>query len=379
MKYFPLLYSGIFRNFLRALLLGLQISVAFVLFGLLQGMKAGWDKAIDSVDANMLMVSGKFSPLLPISFEDQLQRIPGVEMVTNLSGVDLAYQNSTQRVPAIATSIRSLSRLDPDLVVSPQTVSALATLRTGIIVGETLAKRYGWKLGDHIPLSPPANSGRAMAWEFDVVGFARGSKHVPEKADQVFINLSYYDQLRPTDKGMVESYMVRTIPGQAAEEVADEIDQLYVNSAYQTWSRSFKERAQRQMQRIGNLSFVVHIIATAVLCALFVSVGASLIKSIQDRTHDLAIMLALGFTPVGIASLIAAETTLLWVTFALLGLIFADLTFPYVVKLLNFYIDMPPLVILWGALLAAGMAIFCALVPVWRALNLQIATALAER
>src|SRR5215469_5033827 len=173
MKYIALVWSGIWRKRTRALLILLQVTIAFTLFGVLQGLDTGIKQAIAKTHANRMYVLSRVSSgdALPLGLLAQIQKVPGVVSVSYSAGFGGTYQSPDQQVAADAVDIANYAHIFSEVVIPPQALETLARTRTGAIVGEQLAGRYGWKVGQRIPLqSPVVQRDGSRDWSFDIVG-----------------------------------------------------------------------------------------------------------------------------------------------------------------------------------------------------------------
>jgi putative ABC transport system permease protein len=384
MKFLPLLWSGIWRKPARAVLAAVQIIVAFALFGLLQGFSTGVRHALAEIDADVLSVHsrGSFSDL-PLAHYAHIKQVPGVKLVSYSNYVGARYQNPKQQLLIIIAEPHDWADMTHDVVIAPAYVEALANTRTGTIVGMALARKYGWKIGQRISLQTDvAQKNGSKDWAFDIVGFLEHKDPASRNnSTMILINFGYYDEARASDNGMVQQYMVRVADPKRAAAVADAIDNLFANSAYETRTESWREIAQAQFRSLGDLDFTVHAITAAVLFSLLFSIGATLMQNVRERTPELAVLKTVGFTDGAVVALLVAEAALLCLVSAALGLGLARLLY-WIASRVNFIggkLDIPASVLAAGAALAALLALISALLPAWRAMRLQVAEALAGR
>jgi putative ABC transport system permease protein len=384
LKYLPLLWSGIWRKPGRAVLALVQISLAFALFGVLQGFTSGIQQSIAAIDADVLWVRSHGSASeLPLALYQRILRVPGVKVLSYTDYFGARYQIPTQQLLVIVAEPRDWAEITHDVAIPPADVEALAHTRTGAIVGGTLMRKYGWKIGQRIPLQAdvPRQDG-SNDWAFDIVGTVEHTD--PARRDQgtiIVINYSYFDEVRAYNKGMVQQYMLRVADPKQAAVVADTIDDLFANSPNETRTESLREIAQSQFRSLGNLDFTVRAITGAVLFSLLFSVGATMMQAVRERTPELAVLKTLGFTDAAVVALLVAEATLLCVVSAVLGLELATLLLWVATKvnILGGHITIPLRVLATGAGLALTLAFMSALLPAWYGKRLQVAEALADR
>lgn len=382
-KYASLVWAGIFRKPGRTVLTAFQIVVAFALFGVLQGIKTGVDLAIAAARADLLDVRPKVgggSPL-PLAYLDRIRALPGVKVVSLLNGFSATYQKPTQELYVLAIDPEDKAWLteSPEIFkISPASLDALAKGRTGALVSAELEKRYGWKVGDQIPLLSPTTpqTDGADVWTFNVVGTYMIHELGGVGGNLIVINNHYLDEARSQDRGTVQHFHVVTTDPRLAIAVADAIDHEFANSANETRTESYREGAQRQMKSIGDLDFAIRSIVSAVFVALLFSTATMMAQSIRERTVELAILKAVGFSDRAVFYLIAAESLAVWTSAAVLGLLVATIAFPYAARLVP-GISMPWVVVEIGLAIAAFIALASASVPAFRAARLNVATALA--
>jgi putative ABC transport system permease protein len=384
-KYASLLCAGIFRKPGRTVLTVLQIVIAFALFGVLQGIKTGVDLAIAAARADLLDVRPKVggSSPLPLAYLDRIKALPGVKVVSLLNGFSATYQNPTQELYVLAIDPNDKAWLteSPEIFkISPDSLDALAKRRTGALVSTELEKKYGWKLGDQIPLLSPSTlqTDGSDVWTFNVVGTYAIHELGGSGGDLIVINNAYLDEARSQDRGTVQHFHVVTTDPQRAIAVAEAIDHEFANSANETRTQSYRESAQRQMKSVGDLDFTIRSIVSAVFVALLFSTATMTAQSIRERTVELAILKAVGFSDRAVFALIAAESIVVWTVAAALGLLLATIAFPYAARMVP-GIAMPWVVVESGLAMAVVIALASASVPAFRAARLNVATALAAQ
>jgi putative ABC transport system permease protein len=212
MKFLPLMWSGIWRKPGRTLLAMVQIVATFALFGVLQGFSTGVKYAMAHTSADSLWVHsrGSFSDL-PLGHYERIKRVPGVRRVSYRNYIGARYQDPKQQLLIIAAEPYDWAATTDDVTVAPKYVEALARTRTGAIVGMTLVRKYGWKLGQHVSLQTDVTQKNGSKdWEFDIVGFMEHTDPALRNHTTIMlVNYSYYDEARSSDNGTVQQYSVQ--------------------------------------------------------------------------------------------------------------------------------------------------------------------------
>lgn len=380
MKFLPLIWSGIWRKPGRSILIFLQVSVAFALFGVLQGMKTGVEHLISRARADLLLVHGSLSLIdpLPLGLLEQIKSVPGVKAIVPVELFGGIYQKPTQQlgIVAIRPDDEWLSAFT--YTITPQDVAAFKNTRTGTLVRKALLDKYGWKIGDRIPLlTNTVKTDGSMDWAFEIVGTYTDSD-VAGGNDVILINYDYFDEARVVGKGNVSHFNVSIFDPTQAATVADAIDRRFANSSSATRTESLRELAQLQMQSIGDLGFLIRAIVSAVLVALFFATTTMMMQSIRERTPELAVLKTLGFAAGALFLFILTEALVVCVAAAAFGLTLALIAFPFASKFVP-GLSMPLQVVAIGLGCAGLVSLISASAPAIRAARLNIVAALASR
>jgi putative ABC transport system permease protein len=380
MKFLFLIWSGIWRKRTRAALILLQVTVAFTLFGVLQGLNTGIKQAINKAHANRMYVFSRVSSgdSLPASLLADIQAVPGVLTVTYESGIGGTYQNPDQQVGATAVDAMSYARIFPEIVIPQAQLEALDRTRTGAIVGEELARRYGWKIGQRITIqSPLTQRNGSRDWSFDIVGFYTQPDD-PDRTNSLIINFAYLNEAREVNRDTVNGFVVQINDPKRSASIGHDIDTLFANSSHETRTQSESDIAASQVQRIGDIDFLAHAVTAAAFFALLFATGALMMQTIRERTPELAVLKTFGFADRRVMTLILSEALVTCVLGAAIGLAIAALLLPRAKQLIGLGY-LPGAVIAEGFAAAIILALISGAIPAWRGLKLQVATALSRR
>lgn len=380
MRYLPLVWAGIWRKRGRTILIFLQVMVAFTLFGVLQGLKTGVDHAIAAARADLLIVHSRLSWAvpLPLGLLGQIGSVPGV---TEAIPVDLSmgtYQNARQQVGIVAVRPDKGWLSAFTYTISPAYVNAFRATRTGVLVRAELAKKYGWKIGQSIPLMTQVmKRDGSPNWTFNMVGTFTDSD-VGGGNRNVLINYDYWNEARASDKDTVQHFNVRIADPRMAAKVSDAIDARFANSPNETRSESIRELAQANLKSIGDLEFLIRAVVAAVMAALLFATATMMIQSVRERTPEIAVLKTIGFTDAAVFALTLAEATVVCVVAAGLGLALATLAFPYASRFVH-GLEMPWSIVTVGLVSAVLVAVISAAIPAALAARLKVASALAAQ
>jgi putative ABC transport system permease protein len=380
MRFLPLIWSGIWRKPGRSILIFLQVSVAFALFGVLQGMKTGVDELISRARADLLLVHGSLSIIdpLPLGLLERIKSVAGVKTVVPVELFGGIYQKPTQQIGIVAI------RPDEDWLsaftytVTPEQATAFQQTRTGTLIRQSVADKYGWKIGDRIPLiTNAAQMDGSTTWTFEVVGTYTDTD-VAGGSDIILMQYDYFNEARALGKGTVSHFNASIVDPKQAATVADAIDRQFANSTNATKTESLRELAQMQLQSIGDLNFLIRAVVSAVLVALFFATSTMLMQSVRERTPELAVLKTLGFANSALFLFIVAEAAVVCVIASGFGLALALVAFPFASRFVP-GLSMPAPVVAIGLGCAALVALVSAAAPAIRAARLNIVDALASR
>ena len=380
MKYLPLIWAGLWRKKARTIFTMLSIVVAFLLFGLLQGINQGFHQAVTNLNVDRLYVSAKsqMTDGLPISHLQRLESVPGVRAVSLWTYFGGYYQNARNGIPAFATIPESLFAAYKEIPIKPEYVQAMKNVRTGVLIEQKLAAKYHWKIGDRIPIGTSiwTDKSGSNTWYFDVVGTYDGSK--VQGLPQFYFNYSYFQEAAAFGNGVVHYYIVAIKDPHQATRIAKVIDAMFENSANETRTQTESELAQQQLKQLGDINFIANAIVGAVLFTLLFLTANTMMQSVRERTSELAVLKTLGFSDAKMVTLVLIESLLLCLFAAFVGLALATAAFPALRPIFGDF-SMPIVLMVAGAGIAVAMALISGFPPAWRAKQLNIVDALAGR
>lgn len=381
MKYFPLIWSALWRKKPRTIYTMLSILVAFLLFGMLQAVSVGMSKSIEISGADRLFTAGKFSftEILPLGYYARIKSIPGVKLVTHASWFGGVYQEEKNFFPQFAVDHETYLEMYPEFLVTAEARKEWARNKTGVLVGAGLAKRFGWKIGDRIPIRAtiwPKRDG-SNTWEFDIVGLIDGKDETARAQSEVLLfRFDYFDEARQFGQGYIGWYLERIADPAQSSTVANAIDRQFANSPKETRTDSEKAFNQAFMKQMGDIQLIIRSILGSVFFTLLFLTGNTMMQSVRERIPELAVLKTIGFSDRSVLGLVLTESLLLCLIAALLGLAAATLLMPGLAAKMP-GLQMEPEVWTMGVAIAALLAVVVGFPPAWRAMRLDIVNVLA--
>jgi putative ABC transport system permease protein len=381
MKFLHLVWCNLKRKKLRTSLTILSILVAFVLFGLLCAVQQALVGGVEMAGADRLIVRHKVSiiQLLPESYKARMERIPGVALATHQTWFGGWYQDRKNFFMQNPVVPEEFLDIHPEFLLPPEQKQAWLATRTGAIVGRKTATKFNWKIGDKVPIQNPywSQPDGSKTWAFDIVGIFDGKENGTDTTP-MFFRYDYFEEARTGGKGLVGWYTIRIKEPERAAEIAKLVDLEFENSPSETKTEPEGAFVQGFAKQLGNIVLIVSLIMAAVFFTILLVAGNTMAQAIRERTGELGVLKAIGFTNGLVLWLVLAESCLLTVLGGVLGLGLAVLLTaggdPTGGMLPMFYFRKQDLILGLGISLLLG--ILTGLIPALQAMRLQVANAL---
>jgi putative ABC transport system permease protein len=383
MKYLPIIWRNLLRRKVRTFFTIGAIFIAFVLFGILVAVRSAFSMGVDLAGADRLMVLNKISIIqpLPYSYGSQIRQVDGVKDMTHANWFGGYYQETKNQFPNMAVEPEGWLRMYPEFVITEEEKKAWLADRSGAIVGIDTAKRFGWKVGDRVPLQATIfrRPDRA-AWEFNIVGIYDSPVEGTDKT-QLFFHWSYLDEaVRNTNfGGTVGWYVVRASDPDRSAEIAKKIDTMFANSPTETKTDSEKAFVAGFAKQFGNIGLITQLITAAALFMILLVTAITMAQAVRERTSELAVLKTLGFGDGRILSMVLAESCAIALLGGLLGLAASWLAVGAAGEIVRRFMPtffLPPRDLIVGGALVLLLGVIAGAVPAWTASRLRIVDAL---
>ena len=320
MKFLPLIWMNVWRRKIRTTFTLLSVFIAFLLFGIVMTIRAAFGLGVDVAGLDRLVLINKIALIfpLPISYLARLQQTPGVERVTHQTWFNGAYQKPTTVLTTMAVEPQSFLDIYNEIKLPPEQVAKWLTDRQGAIAGRDLANRYGWKIGDRIPLISPAWEPKEP-WEFNIVGIYDAGKSFDKT--QFFFRYDYLEENRTeAAHGTVGWYVVKIGDASRAVELSRTFDAMFANSGDETRTTTEKGFVEGFAKQVGDIGSITVAISSVVLFMFGLVAASTMVQSVRERTSELAVLKTLGYTDATILTLVLCESLFITVVAGGLGL-----------------------------------------------------------
>jgi putative ABC transport system permease protein len=379
-KFRGLIFANLFRKKLRLTLTIGSFAVALFLFAFLAVVRGAFNRGADIAGADRLVIINRISIIqpLPLAYRDKILRIPGVKAITHNNWFGGVYQEEKNFFPQFAIDVENQRQVIPELVVPDDQWQNFLKDRQGAIAGAKTAKRFGWKVGDRIPIK---NSlfGAGNLWEFNLDGIYH-SERVGGDESQFWFQWDYFEERMPQSfKGNIGWYVLKLENPDDAVRVAKSIDDLFANSSFETKTETESAFAASWVKQFGNIQFLIMTIGSVVFFTLLLVTGNTMAISVRERVAELAVLKAIGFSDRSVLFFVLAEALTIALVGGLFGLGLAMLAVPALGAALN---GLLPTLVLSPQILSLGLAaallvgIISGLLPGIGAMRMRVVNAL---
>jgi putative ABC transport system permease protein len=381
MKFLPLVWKNLGRRKVRTTFTLLSILVAFVLFGYLSAITAAFGMGVELAGNDRLVLIHKVSliQLLPESYQARLEAIPGVVAVCHQTFFGGIYQDPKNFFMQTPVEPERFLPLFPEFKLPDEQKKAWLADRQGAVVGRSTATRFGWKIGDRVPIQGTIwrLKGGKSTWEFNIVGIYDGEQKGTDTT-QFWFRYDYFNEARTFGQGLVGWYTIKINDPAHAPQIAERIDATFANSPYETKTTTEKAFAQAFAKQVGDIGAIMRGILGAVFFTILLVAANTMAQSVRERTAELAVLKTLGFSNGLVLTLVLVESLFIAGLGGLLGLGIAGLMIsrgdPTNGALPAFYL--PTRDVVFGILFVFGLGFVAGIFPAIQAMRLRIVDAL---
>lgn len=372
-----LVLRNAFRHKLRTTLTMVGIVVAIVAFGLLRTIVDAWYAGSEASSSARLITRSSISLVffLPLNYAQKIRQVEGVKSVSWMSWFGGVYITEANFFPQFAVDAPTFLGMYPEYRLDDAERKAFLLDRAGAVVGRKLADKYGWKVGDRIPLRGTIFPG---TWTFTLRAIYDGADNKVDET-QFFFHWDYLNETVkarfPRRADLVGLYVVEIREPAQAAEISQRIDATFKNSLAETLTETekafqlgFVAMTEAILVAIETVSFVIILIIMAVM-------ANTMAMTARERYSEYATLKAIGFGNGFVALLIFAESLGIALAGGALGI---ALTFPIADWFAGqmgtlfpvFFVSTDTVAMQVAAALTVGVV--AALIPAWRAAHVRI-------
>ncbi|MFL6311214.1 MAG: ABC transporter permease [Terriglobales bacterium] len=319
MKFFGLIRANLFRKKIRFILTIGSFAVALFLFGVLAVVRVAFSGGIDIAGADRLVVINRTSIIqpLPLAYADKIRRISGVKELTYANWFGGVYQDERNFFPQFAMDVDNWRKVFPEFDIPEEQWQNYVKDRQGAIAGAATAKRFGWKVGDRIPIKGTFLGG---VWEFNLDGIYHGTRQADDETQFWFQWKRFEEQVPAQYKGHVGWYTVKVDHPDDSLRISKAIDTEFANSPFETHTDTEKAFATGWVKQFGNIQLLIMAIGGVVFFTLLLVTGNTMAIAVRERTGELAVLKAVGYSDRFVLLFVLFESLLIAVIGGALGL-----------------------------------------------------------
>jgi putative ABC transport system permease protein len=383
LKYLPLVTGALLRKKTRTVFTLAALWAAFLLIGLLQAVNSVLAGGADFLGANRLITQAKtsFTQPLPMRLLPQIEAVPGVERVSHSQFFGGVYQDPKNFFAQFVVNPQRLRDTYPEWTMPEDQWRDFVSTQDGAIVGKVLADKFGWKVGDIVPLDSFiwTKTDGSRVWEWRVVGIFGGrNQEWNDRASLMYLNYGQFDEGRVAGaRGLAGVFVVRVRDPLQSGRIAAEIDRKFENSRDETKTQSEQEFQLGFLKQLGDIGFIVNAISGAVFFTILILTGYTMSQAVRERVPELAVLKCLGFTDRSVLALVLAESLALCLVGALAGMLTASVVLGNLPP--EYPVRADVRVWIFAGVAVVVLAAAVGLPPAWHAMRIRIVDALAGR
>jgi putative ABC transport system permease protein len=313
MELLRLLLRNTLRHKLRSLLTIFGVGVAVMAFALLQTVVTAWYAGVEASAANRLITRHAVSFVfpLPLAYRDQIAQVPGVNKVTYAAWFSGVYIDKNQFFARLAVDSDSFFEVYPEFVIEPEQFEAFKRERNAAVIGIDIANRYNLKIGDIMQLEGDVFPGQ---WQFVVRAIYQPRDQTTDPSSMMFHYKYLEERVRqemPRRAGEIGWYIVRITDPDNSAAISQEIDKLFANSRAETKTETERAFQQSFLSAASAVITAMNVMSFVIIGIILLVVGNTMIMSARERTHEFAVLKALGFSGGQLFFLLAGESMIL--------------------------------------------------------------------
>jgi putative ABC transport system permease protein len=372
--------AGLGRKKLRTGLLIFAVFIAFLIYAVLAAFSGSLTAAAGSSTANRLAVSNKinFTQSLPLAYVNRVANIEGVKDLSYSMWFGGYYQEQRNFLIALAVEPESYTRIYAEYVAPPEQLKAFIDNRDSVMVGRALADRFGWELGQQIPLSTYIWTRRDGTNVYPVVVRAIFDGATPQISTEiVLVPYEYLDEGRAFSNDQIGNIHIVTASEEQNDRIIGEVDALFANSRAETRTTTEAAFNAAFVDQQGNIGLIVVGVMGASFVTILLIVGNAMAGAIRERTGEIAVMKTVGFTSSRIAGIVIGETLLIALVGGLIGLVASAVFIMFVRSFGPFFgaMALTPQITLSAVALMVLLGVLTGAIPAWNAMRVNVVTA----
>ena len=378
MKFLSLILRNALRNKRRSLLTLASITLSLFLMTTLLTVMTELERPPAAKEAAFRLVTRSAVSLgtpLPVSYQQTIDQIAGVASTMQMQWFGGVYVDERNFFAQFGCEPAKFAGLFPEYRIDRAQLADFVSDRTGCLVGQRLADRFGWKVGDRITL-------QGRIFPVDLVLTIRALFDA-EESGALYFNIAYlHESLKGSGSGdMVGTFYIMAKSAEDVPRIMDTVDAKFRNSLAQTKTETERAFQLSFVSMLGNIKTLIVSISSVIVFAILLVVANTMGMSIRERTTEIAVLKTIGFRNRLVFALLLAESLCLGLIAWLIGsvgarLLYSSLDFGAMNLMFVQRLEVTPQTLAIGFGVAMLIASLSTIVPAYRAAQMTIATAL---
>jgi putative ABC transport system permease protein len=372
------IFRNALRNKRRFLLTVLSVALSLFLFTTLQTALRELTQPAESEDSALRIIVRhrvSLANVLPAKYQYRIERMPGVKACSRFTWFGGIYKDESNFFPQFAVDPERCFKIFTEAVVDPKQVDDFIKDRTGCIVGIKTMERFGWNIGDKITLL-------GEIWDCDPELTIRGVYREGIDQTNLFFHHDYFDELMG-DVGVSGTFWIRAESAEDIPGLIERIDRAFRNSDAETKTETERAFQLGFISMFGNIKMLIGSICTVVVFTMLLVTASTMSMAIRERSREIAILKAVGFTRRDVFGLVLAESFALAMVGGILGCfgaraLFANVDIYAITEGFFIKFDVTPHILATGLLIAVGLGIASCIAPAWATTRATIVEGLKD-
>jgi putative ABC transport system permease protein len=374
-KYFGLIVKNLRRNLRRTMLCVMSFATSLFLFAALSCFPSMARRAVRASRSSVRIACHNragFDYPLPELYKRRIAGMPHVQAVAAQSWFGGIYRSPRDQFPSLAVDPEAVEIIWSDWDLSTDAVETFKRVRSACLVGKATMKRFGWRVGDQVTL-------RGTVYPVDVTLTIVGTSGARGIADLLVFRRDYLNALM-RQEGRVDLYWIRASDRAVVSSVIDEVDNSFDNSPAATQSEEECSFLGSFVRNCGVMIRLAQLVGIVVMLCIAMATTNVAFMTARERTGELAVMRAMGFSPATLVALVVSEFIVIGVcgSIAGCGLAFAGLKLAFSQIGTFGAIQMPGVIVLKSVAIGGAIAAASSMPAVLRATRVPIAIGLRQ-
>jgi putative ABC transport system permease protein len=327
MSWLAFLWANLTRRKIRLVVTLMSIVLAFVMFGMLDALRNSLSQVVNLTGADRLITMSKVSIIdsFPRAYYEKTRAIEGVSSVLHQNWFGAVYKDPKMQIPVFPMNVEEFFNVYPEVKITPEEFAAWKADRQGIVVGQGMAGRYGWKKGQRVPIKSAIfnKTDNSKTWEFNIIAIYTVEGSAGWDNQSAMVHYDYFNESLQFGRDQIGWMTVKVKDPAQAETIAKRIDEQFANSADETKTGTEKAFIKQFTEQMGSIGRILISVVFAVFFTMLLVTANSMALSVRERTNEIGVLKTLGFSSGSVLRLVIGEALMLTIVGGAIGMTLA--------------------------------------------------------